>query len=95
MMLAGVLFGFFSETDRGAFAEGILIKVGTTLFVAWLAYPQLEKLNWWVVVATMLTVAVLVFRPQLAIPAARIAIALAPILFLMWLFKPTRKQGTK
>jgi sugar phosphate permease len=92
LMVAGVACGLFSETDRGIFAEGVFIKTGTTLLVCWLAYPQLERLNWWVVLPTMGAIGAVVFRPQLIFPLARLLIILAPVLFLLWLLRKTRRS---
>jgi hypothetical protein len=90
LMLSGIAFGLFTDSDQGTFAEGIFIKTGTTLFVWWLAYPQLQRLNWWVVLPTLGTITVMVFRPHLIFPAARLLVFLAPVLLLIWLFRKPR-----
>lgn len=68
------------------FVPGVLLKVGIVLFMGWLALPQLQKLNPWLLapVATLGLLAIV--QPRTLPVIARAAIPLLPIAFLIWLF---------
>jgi len=52
----------------------------------WLALPQLQKLNPWALGTAGGLAVIAIVRPQLLLVIGKVAFALAPILFLIWLF---------
>ena len=82
----GLILGFSTESASHEFAQGVLLKTGIVTFMWWLALPQLRKLNPIVVGITAVLALVAIVRPQLLLLMAKVALPLAPILFLLWLF---------
>ena len=83
LILAGIVIEVYPEAKTDwAFAQGVSTKVGVTLLMCWLAYPQLERLQVWKVTTIVCLGAAFVFRPILI---GRLLIFLAPLLFALWM----------
>lgn len=82
-------------SDDWVFVQGICVKVGTVLLMAWVAYPQLERLSPGKMATVLILGAAIVFRPQLIPSLARILILLAPLLVIIWLLRiPSKGRST-
>ena len=93
MIATGLLLSFSATSSELEFTRGILLKVGIVLFMMWLAMPQLERMNLWIVASVGMLALVSIVRPQVLLVLPRIIVPLAPVLFLIWLFWMPKKKG--
>jgi len=82
---AGAIWWRGAATSDLQFAQGVCVKCGITLFMLWLALPQLEKTRLWTAIPVAMLVVVAVLRPQLLPVLLRALIAIAPLLLAGWL----------
>jgi len=100
IVVSGVIWFSPGASDDWAFAQGVCVKIGTVLLMAWVAYPQLERLSPGKTVTVMAVGAIMILRPQLIpvlIPAlVRILVVLAPVLFVIWLLRiPSKGRSAR
>ena len=95
MLAAGLVLSATSASSEMEFARAILLKVGIVLFMIWLAMPQLQRLNPWVVVPVGILALTAIVRPQLLLLLPKIMIPLAPVLLLIWLFCSPKKKRAR
>jgi hypothetical protein len=62
------------------------LRVGFVVAALWLAYPELIKLPTWISAATMIATPIIAWKP-------RVALLVIPVLLLLWILYPKRKQG--
>ena len=96
IVTSAVIWFIPGASDDWAFAQGVCVKVGTVLLMAWVAYPQLERLSLWKTVTVMVVGGIMILRPQLIPVLARILVVLAPLLFVIWLLQiPSKGRSTR
>ena len=93
LMAIGLFFN--TGTQANEFFRAICLKTGIVLFMLWLALPQLKKLNYWAIVPTIVVAVLAIVRPQLIVIAARAALFLSPVLFLIWMMRSPSKSKPK
>ena len=88
----GIALGFAEESSDTLMAQGVCLKTGIVTFMWWLALPQLQKLNPFAVGAVGVLAIVAIVRPQVLLVLPKVAIALGPVLVLLWLFWKLMKK---
>lgn len=88
----GVLLGMSADTASETLFQGVCLKTGIVTFMWWLALPQLQKLNPFAVGAFGVLAVLAIVRPQLLLLLPKAAIALAPVLCLLWLFLKLQRK---
>jgi len=89
-MLIGSAYYFFSpeEAERSQIIMAACYRLAPVLVLLWMAYPELERMPWWVWVVVPGTLLVLAWRPRL-IPIA------VPILILIGILRPRKKKAVR
>ncbi len=87
IVMSAVIWFIPGASDDWAFAQGVCVKVGTVLLMAWVAYPHLQRLSPGKTVTIMAVGAIMIIRPQLILGLPRILVVLAPLLFVIWLLR--------
>lgn len=95
LLLMGVGLFFNTGSQANEFLRAVCLKTGLVLFMLWLALPQLRKLNYWAIVPTGIFLVLAIVRPSLVVIAARVALVLSPVLFLLWMMKSPSKTQRK
>ena len=96
IVTSAVIWIIPGASDDWAFAQGVSVKVGTVMLMAWVAYPQLERLSPWKTVTVMAVGGIMILRPQLIPVLVRILVVLAPLLFVIWLLQiPSKGRSTR
>ncbi len=94
LTIGGMLWWTDPSDHSHVFLYGSLLKSAMVLFVAWLAFPQMERLPGWAFVGMILGLVAVATRPLVLIVLVRWALFAAPIFFLIWLISP-RKSPRK
>ena len=96
LVVAAIVIWFIpGASTNWAFAQGVFMKSGTTLLILWLAYPQLERLQWWKVISVLAVATVFVFFPQSRLAIFRVVIFAVPIFFVIQLLRMPAKRRSQ
>ena len=88
----GFIVGLQGDSSNLQFIQGVCLKTGIVIFMWWLALPQLQRLNPWAVGTAGGLAVIAVVRPSLLLVIGKVALALAPILFLIWLISGAKRK---
>jgi hypothetical protein len=83
-LLGAAASWLWSPAEKYALLQGVACRVGIFLSVWWLAYPDVDRLPGWLLLALPALLAVVVFRPKvmlLVIPALIVLAVLRPRLW--------------
>ena len=86
------LLMFGADTGNDQVLAAPAMRIGLLLGAVWLALPQLAEMGSrvppWLIACVAISGLIIAVRPRLAIYLIPVAVALAVVQFIGWLFKP-------